>query len=133
MNRVEIGKLLTIASGFDRRQVDEMTVEAWHSVPEVREASFEDARRLLVAHVSGPRHAEYFTVGVLSEQLRAEARAARGDVEADVRVAKALGLVPETHPRRAALPEDAAQRLAEYRERVRDEVRRYAEPEAIEA
>lgn len=131
MTPLDVGKLLTIASGFDRRVVDDMTVAAWHSVPEVQAGTLEQAQAVLIAHVSGPNHRDYFTVGVLADGLRRAARAAQGDVEADVRVAKAIGLVPSSHGARQPLTTAQARQLAEYRAARRAEAERH-EPRAIE-
>ena len=44
MNKHEIGMLLGLASGFDRRVVDPLTIEAWASVPEFANASYVAAK-----------------------------------------------------------------------------------------
>lgn len=129
MNKTEVGKLLTIASGFDRRQVDAMTIEAWHSVPDVSGADFGDARNVLIAHQTGPQAAEYFTVRHLAAGLAKIARSTKGDVEADVRSAKARGLIGAEHPARQPLPADVAERLAEARQRDRETAVRLGTPE----
>jgi hypothetical protein len=124
MNRTEVAKLLTIVSGFDRRQVDELTVEAWHSIPEVADAEF-DLARAIVIHHHGEPGTGYFEARTLVAELRKAARRLGGDVEADVRVAKQLGIVAADWPRRDPLPPEAAARLANVRARMREDARRY--------
>lgn len=125
MNIPEITRLLTIQSGFDRRQVDELTVTAWHQVPEVAAAGYEDAVKVVIAHQTAPEAAEYFTVRHLVNGLKKSKRVA--DVEADVRSAKARGIIPENWPKSSPLNFRDAERLAELRERDRQEALRLAE------
>jgi hypothetical protein len=120
MNKTEVGKLLTIASGFDRRQVDMMTIEAWHAVPVVAGADFEVAQQVLIDHQTSPQAAEYFTVRHLAAGIKRVARSNQGDVEADVRSAKARGLIGAEHPPRQPLPADVAAQLAAARQRDRE-------------
>lgn len=131
MNKLEVGKLLTIASGFDRRVVDALTTEAWFSVPEVKAADFGQAQSILIAHQTGPQAAEYFTVRHLAAGLAVTGRTALADVEADVRSAKGRGLIPSDWPKRQPLTADVAAKLTAARERDRREAERYG-PAAIE-
>lgn len=126
MNRTEVAKLLTIASGFDRRQVDEMTVEAWHAIPALEQCPFEVARAVLIDHYANP-DAGYFDVRVLTKALRERERTALGDVEADVRSAKARGLIGYDWPKREPLPPATAAALALARDEERQEAKRYLE------
>lgn len=119
MNKLEVGKLLTIAAGFDQRKVDQITTEAWFLVPEIQSGDFEAAKAVVIAHQTGPKAHEYLSVRHVVDGLRVRARNTVGDIEADVRSAKARGLVSQDHPRREPLPEDAARRLFEARERER--------------
>jgi hypothetical protein len=125
VNRTEVAKLLTILSGFDRRQVDELTVEAWHAIPEIAAARFDHAEQIALEHQTGPHAAEYFAVRHLVTGLRRRTRTTTGDVEADVRSAKARGLIEDTWPRRDPLPPDVAARLAQAREHDRQQAARY--------
>lgn len=124
MNRTEVAKLLTIVSGFDRRQVDELTVEAWHAIPEIAAAEFDDARAIVIHHHGEPGSG-YFDARTLVGELRKVQRRTVGDVESDVRVAKQLGFVAADWPKRDPLPDVAAGKLANYRARVRAEATRY--------
>lgn len=124
MNRTDVAKLLTIVSGFDRRQVDEMTVEAWHSIPEVAAGDFDDARAIVIHHHGEPGSG-YFDARVLVAGLRRAQRLSVGDVEADVRVAKQLGYVAADWPKADPLPAVAAGKLADFRAKAREESKRY--------
>lgn len=120
MNKTETAQLLTIASGFDRRQVDAMTVEAWHAV--IGEYTLAQAQRALMDHYRDPetRHT-YLGVANILDRLEVIKRARSRDVEADVRSAQARGIVPEDWPRRKPLEPAAAEALARARERDRAE------------
>lgn len=124
MNRTDVAKLLTIVSGFDRRQVDELTVEAWHSIPEVAAADFDDARAIVIHHHGEPGTG-YFDARTLVGELRKVQRRTVIDVEADVRVAKQLGFVAPDWPKRDPLPDVAAGKLANYRTQAREAARRF--------
>jgi len=50
VNLIETAKLLTIASGFDNRRVDELSTTAFHEA--LSDLNFEDARKAVVAHYS---------------------------------------------------------------------------------
>lgn len=117
MNKTEIAKLLTLASGFDRRVVDPVTIEAWALVPELVSADYEDAKRAVVAHQTGPKRDEYLTIGHVVDALRAAHRGSDSAVEADVRSAKARGLIDRSWPARDPLPADVSDALLTIRER----------------
>lgn len=104
MNKTEIAKLLTLASGFDRRVVDPLTIEAWASVPEFAAAAYEDAKAAVLAHQVGPKRGEYLTIGHITDALRVAGRSTQSQVEADVRSAKARGLIASSWPDRELLP-----------------------------
>lgn len=116
MDKIEIGKLLTIAAGFDNRKVDRITVEAWALVPEMGAADFEAAKAAVVAHQTGPNRGEYLTVGHIVAALRIGGRSTLAAVEADVRSAKARGLIEPSWGARTPLPPDAADALFTLRE-----------------
>lgn len=124
MNKTEVAKFLTIASGFDRREVDELTVTSWHQVPEVSAARYDDAVKVVIAHQTSAQSTEYFAVRHLVNGIRLMQRTASADVEADVRSAKARGLVDRNWPRAEPLPADVAQKLHAARERDRNEALR---------
>lgn len=129
MNKTQVAQLLTVASGFDRRQVDELTVTAWHQVPEIAGANYDTAVKVVIAHQTSPQAGEYFTVRHLVAGLRKSARSTVEAIEADVRSAKARGLVEQDWPRRQPLTADIAEKLTAARNRERDETRRYLEVE----
>ena len=123
MNKTEIGKLLTLASGFDRRVVDTVTIEAWALVPEFASATYEDAKTAVIAHQTGPKRAEYLTIGHIVDALRLGSRNTQRAIEADVRSAKARGLIEKSWPERVLLPESIRDALFT----LRDAERRAAE------
>jgi hypothetical protein len=117
VNRQEIGQLLTVAGGFDNRKVDRVSVEAWALVPEIVQARYEDALAAVVAHQTGPKRHEYLTVSHIVDALRAGERQSDYEVEADVRSAKARGMIGADYPPRQPLPHDVRHALATIRER----------------
>lgn len=119
MNKVEIAKLLTIASGFDRRDVDDVTIEAWALVPEFIAADYNAAVAAVVAHQTGPKRTEYLTIGHIVDALRVDGRSTLAAVEADVRSAKARGLIDSSWPARQPLPDDVRDGLMTLREHER--------------
>lgn len=116
MNKREIAQLLTIASGFDRRDVDDVTIEAWALVPEFIAADYNAAVAAVVAHQTGPKRAEYLTIGHIVDALRVDGRSTLAAVEADVRSAKARGLVDASWPARNQLPADVRDALTTLRD-----------------
>lgn len=119
MNKTDIAKLLTIASGFDRRDVDDVTIEAWALVPEFVAADVGAAVAAVVAHQTGPKRSEYLTIGHIVDALRVDGRSTLAAVEADVRSAKARGLVPQSWPARQQLSVDVQNTLTSLRDRER--------------
>jgi hypothetical protein len=131
VNKTEVAKLLTIVSGFDRRQVDEMTVEAWHSIPEIADAPYEVGQTAVMAHFRDPlTRNEYLTVGRVLDRIEVDARSKLADIEADVRSAKARGLLEPTYPPREPLPADVKVLLFQARERDRETARLMYEVES---
>lgn len=120
MNKVEIAKLLTIASGFDRRDVDDVTIEAWALVPEFIAADYNAAVAAVVAHQTGPKRTEYLTIGHIVDALRVDGRSTLAAVEADVRSAKARGLIDSSWPARQQLEPDVRETLTMMRDRERN-------------
>lgn len=129
MNKTDAAKLLAVASGFDRRQVDELTAAAWASA--LDGYSYSECERAIVAHHRDPAtRLQYLTVGLVLDRLEQNQRTRRTDVEADVRSAKARRLIDENWPAREPLPTEAAYKLAAARERDRLEAVRLTEIEA---
>ncbi len=119
MTKAEIAKLLTFASGFDRRVVDTVTVEAWASVPEFANASYESAKAAVVAHQTGVKRGEYLTIGHITDALKIDGRNGQAAIEADVRSAKARGLIDASWPDRQLLPDDIRDALFTLRDTER--------------
>lgn len=115
MNKPDIARLLALASGFDNRKPNPMAVESWSMVPELQAASFETAAAAVVAHQTGPNRHEYLTIAHIVDALTEGRRDSRAAIAADVRSAKARGLVSRDHRERDPLPPDAADALATLR------------------
>lgn len=128
MNRQEIAQLLTVASGFDRRTVDKVTVEAWALVPGIQAADYEDAVAAVVAHVTGPERKEYLTVGHVVAATQVAARQTKELVAADVRSARARKLIDMDWPENKPVPKEVRHQLME----SRDEAREYAATHPLE-
>lgn len=126
MNRTDAAKLLTVAAGFDRRQVTEITATAWAAA--LDGYTYAECERAIIAHHRDPAtRGQYLTVGHVLDRVEAEKRAAKGDVEADVRSAKARRLIPESWPKREPLAGDIAAKLSYLREAERIEARKFSE------
>ncbi len=121
MNKLETARLLTAASGFDRfMRADELTTTAWQMA--LRDVPYELAETALVAHYSGDNaHKQLMPADILRAVSR-EARLLPFQVEADVRSAKARGLVAASWPRGEVLSADVRARLGELRDVVRDDL-----------
>lgn len=122
MNKKEIAQLLTIASGFDRRVVDPVTVESWHLVAAIREADYEDALAALLAHVAA-QPKEYFTVAHVVAHTQISSRQTKELIAADVRSARARGLVAMDWSESEPVPDDVRNRLTAIRDHDRQEAR----------
>lgn len=119
MKHSEIAELLTVASGFDRRDVDDVTIRSWALVPELIAAHYDDALAVVIAHQTGPKRGEYLTIGHIVDGLRVDGRSTLAGVEADVRSAKARGLVEASWPARQQLSPDVRDALTTLRDRER--------------
>lgn len=119
MNKTEIAQLLTIASGFDRRVVDTVTVESWALVQGIRGADYEDAVAAVVSHfATQPR--EYLTVAHVVSATQVSSRQTRELIATDVRSARARGLVQFSWPECDPVSDEVRARLAEARDRARE-------------
>jgi hypothetical protein len=122
MKESEVGKLLTFASGFDRRQVDAGTVYAWRRVLNaLGDIPYQDAEDAIVAHHTGPNKHVYLNVGHIVDALKVGGRKNLDQIEGDVRSAKARGLIGVDWSVRDALPAEVAAKLAGARERERSQ------------
>ena len=128
MNRQEVAKVLTIASGFDRRTVDRVTVEAWALVPGIQAADYEDAVAAVVAHQTGPDRKEYLTVGHIVAATQVAARQTKELIAADVRSARARRLVDSGWPETKPVPDEVRHQLMS----ARDEAREHAIANPVE-
>jgi hypothetical protein len=128
MNKFEIAALLTIIGGFDNRKVDDNTINSWYLVPGIREADFEDAKAAAVAHVTGAQQGEYLMVGHIVAATQVSSRQTRELIAADVRSARARGMVPSNWPESDPVPADVFEQLT----RIRAESRAVSQALAIE-
>ncbi|MEX8058597.1 hypothetical protein [Microbacterium sp. 16-032] len=132
MNTSDAAKLLTVAAGFDRRQVTEVTATAWAAALDGH--TYAECERAIIAHHRDPAtRTTYLTVGHVLDRVEAGDRTSTADVEADVRSAKARGIIPADWPRRRELTPEAAYRLAQAREHDRQESIRLTGGAEIEA
>lgn len=132
MNKTDAAKLLAVASGFDRRQVDELTAAAWAMA--LDGYGYVECEKAIVEHHRDPKtRTSYLTVGHVLDRVETGRRMRSSDVEADVRSAKARGLIDGEWPARKPLPQETAERLARARERDRQEAIRLGELEGPRA
>ena len=122
MNKLEIAQLLTIASGFDRRQVDPVTVESWYLLAEIREADYEDSLAALLAHFAS-QSKEYFTAAHVVAATQVSSRQTKKLIAADVRSARARHLIPSDWPENEPVSDEIRNRLAQIRDQARQEAR----------
>lgn len=131
MNTSDAAKLLTIASGFDRRQVDALTATAWAAALDGH--TFAECEKAIIEHHRDPAtRTTYLTVGHVLDRVEAGARISTADIETDVRSAKARGIIPQDWPRREPLTPEAAYKLRTARERDRQEAIRHTTAGEIE-
>lgn len=128
MNTSDAAKLLTVAAGFDRRQVTDVTATAWAAA--LDGYTYAECERAVIAHHRDPAtRTSYLTVGHVLDRVESAARASSADVETDVRAAKARGIIPQDWPRREPLTPEAAYQLRAARERDRQEAIRHTQLE----
>jgi len=116
MNKHEVSLLLTLASGFDRRKVDELTVEAWHSVPDIKMMAYSDCSRAVIDHQTGPIREQYLTVGIVTDSVRSSLRMLPKQVAEDVRAARGYRLVESDWAESHLLPESIREALKTIRQ-----------------
>lgn len=115
MNKLEAAKLLMLASGFDRwMRADDLTSTVWGKA--LCDVPYDLAEEAVVAHYSGENAHKQLMPADIIKAVEREARLTRPQVEADVRSAKARGLVDDSWPVAKLLPEDVRARLAVARE-----------------
>ena len=116
MNKTEVAKMLTLASGFDRRKVDELTVEAWHSVPDIQTISYADAAAIVIAHQTGPQRDMYLVVGTVTDGVKYASRLMPKQIAEDVRAARGYELVGRDWSESVPIPADAREALLTLRQ-----------------
>lgn len=128
MNKKEVAELLAIISGLDRFQAaDRIAVEAWFLLPDIQAATLEDARQVVIDHFT--YGAKNLTAGDLNALLRNVNRQDREAIAADVRSARARGLVARDWDERTPIPEQVRQRLTQLRDESRQHAHVYGELE----
>jgi hypothetical protein len=126
VNKIEVAKVLVAASGFDRFIVaDEVTTSAW--LWALGDVEFEDAMSSVLKHFTGAQASERFGVHHILATVASLGRLSSASVEADVRSAKARGLVSKDWPDRERLPADVQQSLSDARELMRVPIPDYVE------
>lgn len=120
MNKEQAATVLALAGAFDRWiRVDDVTATAWEYA--LADVPFEFARESVIEHYKGPDAHKALMPADVIRRVEVKARRTRWQVEADVRTAKAYGLVEKDWPDRQVLSEEVRQRLEELREGVRRE------------
>ncbi|TFD51979.1 hypothetical protein E3T46_07780 [Cryobacterium sp. Hh11] len=115
MNKTQVAQILTIASGFDRFiVVDRVTTEAWFMALE--KVDYDEAMAATVGHFTGPIAKEVFSVRHILAAIPDSTRNTTAAIEADVRSAKARGLIDKSWPSRNLLPADIRDALFTLRE-----------------
>lgn len=120
MQLAEVGKLLAIVKSFDNRKLDESTAMAWKMMLDrhVPDATLEQATEVVMDWFGAEN--PYFEVRHLVDGLRKRLRLTPKAISADVRSAKARGLIPLTYSHKLPLPADVAARLEELRAEARE-------------
>ena len=132
MSKPEIGKLLLFASGLDRFvQVDAVTVDAWFRVLSDTTATYAQAEQACINHYTGPDANRPFTVAHVVALVAADNRSAVASIAADVRSAKARGLIERYWPEREPLPAEIRDALFTIRERERRTARELFDTDQI--
>jgi hypothetical protein len=132
VNRLEASELLSIAGAFDRWiRVDDLTATAWHYALEAVPVDL--ARAAVLAHYKGDNAHKSLMPADIIRAVESAARLTRPQVEADVRSAKARGLVDQSWPDAQVLPELVRERLAAAREGDRVAVLELGSPDRIGA
>src|SRR5690554_3679670 len=98
MNKTEVAQLLTIISGFDRREVDTITVESWSLSQAIQDADYNDAVAAAVSHYTGKDRLRYLAIGDITDACAVSSRQTKELIAADVRSARARRLVPASWP-----------------------------------
>jgi hypothetical protein len=117
MTKKDIGHLLLLASGLDRFvTVNAVTTDAWLRALQGVDVTPEQAEQACVDHYTGPDAGRQFTVAHVVALATADSRNTTAAIEADVRSAKARGLIERSWPARNRLPADVRDALFTLRE-----------------
>lgn len=115
MNIEDTAKLMTIAAAYDGRiVVDPLSIQAWHEILEP--FVYEEAKDVVIAHQISPDRHRVLHVGDIREALGVRARRGRSQIEADVRSAKARGIITAEWPPAQELESEAMHALTEARQ-----------------
>jgi hypothetical protein len=102
-----------ISAGLDNRAISDVTAKIWSDLmPDIR---VEDALAAVQAHILRPAPRPYLDVALIIEGVRRITRQTPEAIEADVRSARARGLVGPEHSLRDPLPPAVAARLRDAR------------------
>lgn len=114
MNLEESKELIGfISAGVDNRALSIATATIWTDL--LRDVTLEDAKAAVRVHVANPQ-VEYLDVKEILRLVRVGTRQTSEAIEADVRSAKARGMIEDSWPRDRPLPVTVATRLARARE-----------------
>jgi hypothetical protein len=122
MNVEEAARIITILSTADNRTLDKPTASAWALF--LSDVSYSDAERAVVDLVNESR--EYITPKSIRDWVRQHNRQSAYEIAADVRAARARGIVSADWPDKQPLDSDARQKLSLARERDRSTALQYA-------
>lgn len=124
MDKKDTAALLAMAGAFDRFiRVDELMVAGWQLA--LGDVSVDAAKHAVLEHYTGEKAHRPITPADILASVKRAARLVPSMVEADVRSAKARGLVSKDWPDRQQLAPDVMERLAAAREADRYESTRY--------
>lgn len=107
----EVQQILLVAAAFDNRKADATGTVAtiWHQI--LADVDYEDAKQAVLEHQTGPLAGEYLTVKHIVDAVARANRSTTKLVEADVRAARARGIVPKDHPETQGLTDGQKARL----------------------
>lgn len=130
MNKIEAAELLAVAGAFDRFiRVDDITATAWAYA--LADVPADLGKRAVLAHYTGPDAHKQLMPADIIKAVEREARLTKPQVEADVRSAKARGLIGSEWPGGKVLPEEVRVRLAAAREGDRQVMLELGAPDRI--
>lgn len=127
MKKSEVSELLSFMSGMDNRIVDEARISAWFLI--VGDIDAKDAAAIVVEHYKTSR--SYLEAVDIVEGAKRLHRLLPKQIEADVRGARARGLVDPEWPEHRPLPAEAQAKLADARANDRLEADRVFETDRL--